>query len=59
MVWIIYVIWEKKLLRDDNCLHLLASQVELLDNKLVINVRLIFIRECYKHQQKGGEGKCQ
>lgn len=59
MVWIIYVIWEKKLLRDDNCLYLFTSLVELLDNKSVINVRLAFIRECHRHQQKGGEGKCQ
>lgn len=41
---------EKRLLRDDNCLYLLASQVELLDNKLIVNVRLAFPRECYKHQ---------
>lgn len=42
------------LLRDGNCLYLLASQAELLDNKLVINVSLASTKRM--QQTSGGWG---
>lgn len=42
---------------DDNCLYLLASQVELLDNKLVVSVSSALTKRMPQTSGEGWGGK--